>query len=459
MTPATAPRITGLNSIPTTGTDGTQLFAPAPPFTFPQNFPSTGGGAFAVYWGSDQNIKTPYAYTFDLSVQRDLGKGFTLDVAYVGRLAHRLLSQEDVATPEDIRDPKTGSRLFRGGNCAGESLSSGRADEFHYSCYDRSYRFLLGRHPSAAQARRRVQPFCSGGSTKSVLQAAYDLFSCDSGNETSAIQAIDQGALTDANLPGVSYYGPGRTVCVPLIAICRAVCMALDQQFRVQRIAGQLPPSHDARFAIRPQLHLFEVDGHFVRRESNRCRRWTGRTDHQRLGSQGFTRRFGFRHAASAQCKLGVGIAVRQRPMARPKRSRRLRKAWSAGGSSPGLRAGRAASQSAPATARSGPPTGSFPARSSADRSGDNGRRFEKCRWQRQYLWHCGSRGFCVQRFPDRFSRRGRLAQHFAWRRLRQSGSRDLPSDGRCRGRKGTRCNSVGKCSTRSTSRASMFRR
>jgi hypothetical protein len=35
------------------------------------------------------------------------------------------------------------------------------------------------------------------------------LFSCNSFNETTAIQILDQGALTDANLPGVTYYGPG----------------------------------------------------------------------------------------------------------------------------------------------------------------------------------------------------------------------------------------------------------
>ncbi len=209
VTPATAPRITGLNSIPTTGTDGTQLFSPAPPFTFPQNFPSTGGSAFAVYWGADQNIKTPYAYTADLSVQRDLGRGFTLDVSYVGRFAHRLLTQEDVATPEDIRDPKSGVDYFAAATALAKVYRQGVPTSSVTPA-------LIG--PTASYWGNILQPLkpggaysllCSGGSTKSVLQAAYDLFSCENGNETSAIQAIDQGALTDANLPGVSYYGPG----------------------------------------------------------------------------------------------------------------------------------------------------------------------------------------------------------------------------------------------------------
>jgi hypothetical protein len=41
------------------------------------------------------------------------------------------------------------------------------------------------------------------------LQASYDLFRCFNGNETTAIQLLDQGILTDANNSKISYYGPG----------------------------------------------------------------------------------------------------------------------------------------------------------------------------------------------------------------------------------------------------------
>jgi hypothetical protein len=198
-----------LNTIPTQGTDGTVLFAPAPPSTFPQTFPATGPGSFGVYWGSDKNLRTPYAYTFDLSVQRDLGHGFTLDVAYVGRMAHRLLSQEDVATPEDIVDPKTNVDYFTAATALAKVYRQGVPTSSVTPA-------LIG--PAAAYWGNILQPLkpggaysllCNGGSTQSPLLAAYDLFSCLNGNETSAIQAIDQGALTDANLPGVTYYGPG----------------------------------------------------------------------------------------------------------------------------------------------------------------------------------------------------------------------------------------------------------
>ena len=60
----------------------------------------------------DTSLKTPYSYTLDLSVERDLGAGFSLDLAYVGRLSHRLLSSQDVAQPLDLRDKKSGLDYF-----------------------------------------------------------------------------------------------------------------------------------------------------------------------------------------------------------------------------------------------------------------------------------------------------------------------------------------------------------
>ena len=209
VSPATAPRITGLNTIPTQGTDGTPLIAPPPPASFPQTFPSNGTGSFAVYWGTDQSLKTPYAYTVDLSVQRDLGRGFTLDVAYVGRFSHRLLSQEDVAAPEDIRDPKTGVDYFAAATALAKVYRQGVPTASVTPAMIGPTASYWGDILQPLKAGGAYSQVCSGGSTKSPLLAAYDLFSCFSGNETTAIQVLDQGILTDANLPGVTYYGPG----------------------------------------------------------------------------------------------------------------------------------------------------------------------------------------------------------------------------------------------------------
>jgi hypothetical protein len=217
VSPATAPRIAGLFDIPTQGRDGTQLLAPPPVSTFPQTFPAAGTGSFAVYWGMDQGLKTPYSYTLDFSVGRDLGNGFVMDVSYVGRLSHRLLSQEDVATPEDIVDPKTKvdyftavtalAKLYRGSNPPAATAVTpqmvGTANAQYWAD------ILQPLQPGDAYSL-----ICSGGSTTSSLQAAYDLFRCFSNNESTGVQLLDQGILkgtltNSTGNPLYTYYGPG----------------------------------------------------------------------------------------------------------------------------------------------------------------------------------------------------------------------------------------------------------
>jgi hypothetical protein len=116
-----APRLTDMHTIPTTdlgcpsnGNVPGQMLIPAPPGQFPQTFPSSlDTGGFAITWGLDQNIKTPYSYTLDFSIGRDLPKGFSLQVSYVGRLSHRLLTQSDLAQPLDFVDKKSGLDYFK----------------------------------------------------------------------------------------------------------------------------------------------------------------------------------------------------------------------------------------------------------------------------------------------------------------------------------------------------------
>lgn len=90
---ATAPRFTSITDVPT------QLLPPAPPGGFPAT-PSSD--QFAISWGMDSAIKTPYSHLIDFSISRELNNGSSLEVSYVGRLAHRLLAQEDVAMPLNL---------------------------------------------------------------------------------------------------------------------------------------------------------------------------------------------------------------------------------------------------------------------------------------------------------------------------------------------------------------------
>jgi len=211
-TPAIAPRITGLtglSNIPTTDLAGNQLYASAPSATFPQTFPSgSETGAYAVYWGMDQGLKTPYSYTIDFSVGRELWHDYTLEVAYVGRLSHRLLSQEDVAAPLDLVDPATHidyytavqalAKLYRANTPIGSITPA-----------------TVG--PTAQYWADILQPSSSGYEipcqqglvVNTPLQAAYGLFSCFSGNETTAVQDLDQGGGLVSPSSGNSIYANG----------------------------------------------------------------------------------------------------------------------------------------------------------------------------------------------------------------------------------------------------------
>jgi hypothetical protein len=70
-------------------------------------------GGFAIYWGADDKLKTPYSYGFDLSFSRELPGGFVFEAAYVNRLGRRLLQERDLAQPLNLVDPKSKVSYFQ----------------------------------------------------------------------------------------------------------------------------------------------------------------------------------------------------------------------------------------------------------------------------------------------------------------------------------------------------------
>jgi Carboxypeptidase regulatory-like domain/TonB dependent receptor len=108
-----AVRFTGINNIPTSSADGL-LLNPAPmggyPFTPPVSTP--GNTLQQITFGFDDRLKTPYSETVDLAFTRELAGGLVFSAAYVGRFAHRLLQQRDLAMPLDLKDPKSGTDYF-----------------------------------------------------------------------------------------------------------------------------------------------------------------------------------------------------------------------------------------------------------------------------------------------------------------------------------------------------------
>ena len=104
-------RITDIHVIPPVDQIGNPYIPnPPPPGQFPQT-PAPFGEA--ITWGIDQSMKTPYAFAMDFSIGRELPRGFSLQLSYVGRLGRRLLTQRDLAQPLNVVDPKSKIDYFQ----------------------------------------------------------------------------------------------------------------------------------------------------------------------------------------------------------------------------------------------------------------------------------------------------------------------------------------------------------
>ena len=102
----TAPRFTGRNNFPFS--NGTGAATQTYPYTAPQ-------GNFAITWGLDSKLKTPYSEAFDASVQRELKGGWTVEAAYIGRLGRHLLQSLDLTQPVDFNDPQGAGDYYTAG--------------------------------------------------------------------------------------------------------------------------------------------------------------------------------------------------------------------------------------------------------------------------------------------------------------------------------------------------------
>ena len=209
-----APRLTDLHTIPHVDNDGNQIFANSPGGTFPTQFPPD---AFQVYWGMDDKLKTPYSYMLDFSYGHELPHGFALQATYVGRLAHRLLSQTDLAMPLDLVDPKTGVDYFKAIRPLSQAALNGTLSQnFDPSTIGAAAQYWADVIQPLVPGGAYIMKRCTGGqvlSTTSAAQAVYDRNCPFVGTvgETTTIQVLDQFGIQDANNPGIFYQGIGAS--------------------------------------------------------------------------------------------------------------------------------------------------------------------------------------------------------------------------------------------------------
>jgi hypothetical protein len=100
------PRFTGIHNIPLAQSG---LQPPASSISFPFQAP-LGAEAFTAI--VDNGLKTPHSTQVDVSIQREIPGGWTVETDYVGRFGRRTLQNIDFGMPLDLVDPTSGMDYF-----------------------------------------------------------------------------------------------------------------------------------------------------------------------------------------------------------------------------------------------------------------------------------------------------------------------------------------------------------
>jgi Carboxypeptidase regulatory-like domain len=191
-----APRYTGISNIPPS------ITPPGPTGAFPVNPPTADQlGGFAIYWGLDDKLKTPYSYGFDLSFSRELKGGFVAEAAYVGRLGRRLLQEKDLMQPLDLVDPASKVSYFQaatqfavlseanGG--AGTDISQIPALPYWEHLFPGATGTQYSSLTDPVNGIGCGAPNANNISTLTASQAMYSLYFCNLHNETTALFFAD----------------------------------------------------------------------------------------------------------------------------------------------------------------------------------------------------------------------------------------------------------------------------
>lgn len=217
VSPANAPRFTCL----TPGTAGQSclpqpcasindpgcLFGPAPAGGFPY---TPGNTTFAINWGLDQTLKTPYSHVFNLSLARQFNSRSSLQLAYVGTIGRRLPMQVDLAMPTNLKDPTSGMTYFQAATmlskaaAAGTDVSQIQPIPFFENIFPA---FAGAASQIASNGLNCSNPNVSAGT---ATQNIYQLWNCFPHNETFSLFEMDLPASISGLSPALpnSKFGP-----------------------------------------------------------------------------------------------------------------------------------------------------------------------------------------------------------------------------------------------------------
>ncbi len=207
-----APRFTGRSAIPPISVGGA-----ASTISFPYLYPQDN---FAITWGLDSKIQTPYSQTFDFSIQRELPGGFTVEGAYVGRLGRHLLEQRDLTEPVDYVDPAGGGDYYSNATALSKDVDQNNGDPnatvSAIPYFENVFPFMAGVDYAGESATQAIYhnewaPYrAQYGATTSLADIDfYCYYGCPSGWQSHFWQ--DQfSSLYALSSIGQSYYNAGQ---------------------------------------------------------------------------------------------------------------------------------------------------------------------------------------------------------------------------------------------------------
>jgi len=232
-----APRFTTISGVPQS------LLPTAPPGVFPAVPAASGNGSFAISWGLDSAIKTPYSHLLDFSIARELHNGSSLEVSYVGRLAHRQLAQQDTAMPINLQ--------------AGGTAYFGPASQLAKMARANVPVSSVGKDPYWEQVFGGLdgQDIGLGYGPLTATQNVYALFLSNLYNETYALYQLDTpGSLPNSsigagvNYPAFRYYHDQYSALYAWRSIGYANFNALEVVYR-QHFGGGLQADFNYTFS------------------------------------------------------------------------------------------------------------------------------------------------------------------------------------------------------------------
>ena len=211
VTVAGAPRftcLTGSSCLPTpcASLNGPScLFGPTPSGAFPVTPSNT---AFAINWGLDQTLKTPYTHVFNFSVSRQITARSSLQIAYVGSVGRRLPMQVDLAMPANPTDPASKMTYFQAGTVLSKAAAPTSALPNGTDVNQvKPVPFFENMFPAWAGAatQSNLGSGCAAGTppaNPTATQNIYELWTCYPHNETFSLFLLDvPGSITGMTTP------------------------------------------------------------------------------------------------------------------------------------------------------------------------------------------------------------------------------------------------------------------